>query len=48
MLKRAVEQEPLPLESPDARPVVLPSARFAREGTAFDHRYQSRLQEVQP
>jgi transposase len=39
MLKQAIEQEPLPLVSPLPRTVVVPSARFAREGTAFDHRY---------
>ena len=39
MLKQALEQEPLPGEPAEARRVVLPSARFAREGRAFDHRY---------
>lgn len=46
MLKLAVEQEPLPLELPDERRAVPPSARFAREGAAFDHRYQTHRQEV--
>jgi hypothetical protein len=40
MLKQAIEQEPLPLATPLPRPVVVPSARFAREGAAFDHRYR--------
>jgi hypothetical protein len=40
MLKQAIEQEPLPLSGPPPRTVVVPSARFAREGTAFDHRYR--------
>ncbi len=40
MLKQALEQEPLPLTTPLPRPVVVPSARFAREGAAFDHRYR--------
>jgi hypothetical protein len=40
MLKQAIEQEPLPFASPPARAVVVPSARFAREGAAFDHRYR--------
>jgi len=40
MLQQALEQEPLPVESPPTRPVELPSARFAREGQAFDHRYR--------
>ena len=40
MLKQALEQEPLPLATPLPRPVVVPSACFAREGTAFDHRYR--------
>lgn len=40
MLKDALEQEPLPLDLPPARPAVLPSARFARDGCAFDHRYE--------
>ncbi len=40
MLKQALEQEPLPLSGPPPRPVVVPSARFAREGTTFDHRYR--------
>jgi Mu transposase-like protein len=44
MLKLAVEQEPLPLDLPATRRAVPPSARFARDGTAFDHRYQK----VQP
>jgi len=40
MLKQALEQEPLPFDAPLPRPVVVPSARFAREGAAFDHRYR--------
>ena len=40
MLKQAIEQEPLPLPTPPPRTVVVPSARFAREGAAFDHRYR--------
>ena len=40
MLKQAIEQEPLPLSGPSPRPVVVPSARFARAGTTFDHRYR--------
>ena len=40
MLKQALEQEPLPGESPPPRMVEIPSARFAREGKAFDHRYR--------
>ena len=47
MLKLAVEQEPLPLDLP-ARNAVPPSARFARDGAAFDHRYQPPRQEAQP
>jgi transposase len=39
MLKEAIEQEPLPVDVPPARPAEPPSARFAREGSAFDHRY---------
>jgi hypothetical protein len=39
MLKQALEQEPLPGEPPPPRRVEIPSARFAREGKAFDHRY---------
>ena len=39
MLKEALEQEPLPLDLPPARPPLLPSARFARDGRTFDHRY---------
>jgi hypothetical protein len=41
ILKEAIEQEPLPLDVPDARCPVLPLARFARAGRAFDHRYAS-------
>ncbi len=40
MLKQAIEQEPLPIEAPTPRLAVLPSARFAREGATFDHRYR--------
>lgn len=40
MLKDAIEQEPLPIESPPPRKAEVPSARFAREGRAFDHRYR--------
>jgi transposase len=40
MLKEALEQEPLPIDAPPARSVVLPSARFAREATSFDHRHR--------
>jgi transposase len=39
MLREAIEQEPLPLDLPPTRPPVPPSARFARDGRAFDHRY---------
>jgi transposase len=39
MLKEALEQEPLPLDLPQTPPPLLPSARFARDGCAFDHRY---------
>jgi transposase len=39
MLIHALEQEPLPIDSPPARSVVLPSARFAREASSFDHRH---------
>jgi transposase len=39
MLKEALEQEPLPLDLPPERLPILPSARFARDGRAFDHRY---------
>ena len=42
MLKDALEQEPLPLDLPPTRPPVLPSARFARDGCTFDHRYQQK------
>jgi len=45
MLKLALEQEPLPVDLPAPRAAVLPSARFAREGTAFDHRYRPTAQE---
>ena len=44
MLKDALEQEPLPLDLPPTRPPVLPSARFARDGCAFDHRYVQKPQ----
>jgi hypothetical protein len=40
MLKEAFEQEPLPIDPPPARSVVLPSARFAREAASFDHRHR--------
>jgi len=40
MLKEALEQEPLPIDLPPARSPALPSARFARDGCAFDHRHQ--------
>jgi hypothetical protein len=36
----AVEQEPLPMDLPPSRPALVPSARFARAGAAFDHRYR--------
>ena len=39
MLKDALEQEPLPLDLPPTRAPVIPSARFARDGCTFDHRY---------
>lgn len=42
MLKEAIEQEPLPVDSPPVRSAEPPSARFAREGSAFDHRYTDR------
>jgi transposase len=48
MLRLALEQEPLPIDLPAARAAVLPSARFAREGTAFDHRFHTGPQEEQP
>jgi len=43
MLRLALEQEPapLPLDLPPPRRAELPSARFARAGTAFDHRYHA-------
>jgi transposase len=47
MLKQALEQEPLPGDLPPARTAETPSARFAREGKAFDHRYRQ-SQEHQP
>jgi transposase len=40
MLKEAFEQEPLPIDPPPARSIVLPSARFAREAASFDHRHR--------
>jgi hypothetical protein len=40
ILKLALEQEPLPAEPPPARLLELPSARFARDGAAFDHRHR--------
>ena len=40
MLKEALEQEPLPLDLPPPRHALVPSARFARDGCAFDHRYR--------
>jgi len=40
MLRDALEQEPLPLDLPQTQPPVLPSARFARDGCTFDHRYR--------
>lgn len=40
MLQEALEQEPLPVESSPIRRAVLPSARFARDGSAFDHRFR--------
>jgi hypothetical protein len=41
ILRLALEQEPLPGDPPPARLPELPSARFARDGAAFDHRTQS-------
>jgi hypothetical protein len=41
MLKQALEQEPLPTELPPSRRPEPPSARFAREGKTFDHRFRS-------
>lgn len=40
MLKQALDQEPLPIDLPPARTAEPPSARFAREGKTFDHRYR--------
>jgi transposase len=40
MLNDALEQEPLPLDLPPTRLPELPSARFARQGRTFDHRYR--------
>jgi transposase len=40
MLKDALEQEPLPIDLPPPRQPTLPSARFARDGCTFDHRYR--------
>jgi transposase len=40
MLKEALEQEPLPIDAPPARSVVLPSSRYAREASSFDHRHR--------
>ncbi len=48
MLVLALEQEPLPVDLPPRRPAVLPSARFAREGAAFDHRQANQMPEAQP
>jgi len=48
MLKLALEQEPLPLDTLPPRQALLPSARFARDGAAFDHRYRTPDEEVQP
>jgi hypothetical protein len=45
MLKDALEQEPLPVDLPPPRRAELPSARFAREGSTFDHRYQQKPQQ---
>lgn len=42
MLREALEQEPLPVELPPPRKAEPPSARFAREGRAFDHRYPAK------
>jgi transposase len=39
MLQQALEQEPLPAELPPARRPIVPSARFARAGRTFDHRF---------
>jgi hypothetical protein len=39
ILTLALEQVPLPADPPPARRAELPSARFAREGAAFDHRH---------
>jgi len=47
MLKQALEQEPLPGEPPPPRMAETPSARFAREGKAFDHRFHQGHQERQ-
>lgn len=43
MLRLALEQEPapLPLALPPPRRADLPSARFARDGAAFDHRQRT-------
>jgi transposase len=43
MLRLALEQEPtpLPLDLPPPRRAELPSARFARDGAAFDHHKQA-------
>jgi transposase len=48
MLKQALEQEPLPVEPPPTRRAVLPSARFAREGRCFDHRYDQTQPQPEP
>lgn len=40
ILKDALEQEPLPVDLPPPCAPLLPSARFAREGHTFDHRYR--------
>jgi hypothetical protein len=47
MLKQALEQQPLPGDSPPPRIAEVPSARFARQGTTFDHRYSTQEKAVE-
>ena len=48
ILVLALEHEALPAPPPEPRLHPLPPSRFARPGSAFDHRFPSPLSESQP
>ena len=48
ILVLALEHESQPAPPPDERLQPLPPGRFARPGSAFDHRYPTRPSETQP